>query len=120
MHTTDAATAIPRLIDMKIDPYLIASTVGIVIGQRLVRKKCNCPEVGCDKCKGEGFAGRTGVYEILSMNEEVRSAITERPSADKIRAIASRCGMRTMENDGLDKVERGVTSIEEIISAIMN
>ena len=120
MHTIDAATAIPRLMDMKVDPYLIASTVGIVIGQRLVRKRCVCAGTGCAKCDQKGFAGRTGLYEVLSMNNELQNAVAERPSANKIRSIATKCGMRTMESDGIEKVECGITSIEEVLSAIMN
>jgi general secretion pathway protein E len=119
LHTNDAATAIPRLIDMGIDPYLIASTIGVIIGQRLVRKACPTCTSGCESCKGEGYKGRVGIFEILSAQDEIQDAIMQRASAKTIRSIASKNGMRTMENDGLEKVERGVTRMEEILAAIL-
>jgi general secretion pathway protein E len=119
IHTNDAATAIPRLIDMGIDPYLIASTVGIIIGQRLVRKACPQCTHGCATCHGEGYIGRVGIYEVLSAEDHLQDAIMQRASAKALKSIAMSHGMRTMENDGLDKVERGITRIEEVIAAII-
>ncbi len=106
LHTSDAATAIPRLIDMGVDPYLVASTIGVVIGQRLVRKNS---EAG----------GRTGIYEVLTSSDAIQEAIMSRASAKTLRTLAGQNGMRSMENDGLDKVERGITCIEEIVAAII-
>jgi type II secretory ATPase GspE/PulE/Tfp pilus assembly ATPase PilB-like protein len=118
IHTNDAATAIPRLMDMGVDPYLIASTIGIVIGQRLVRKACSECDQGCSKCS-EGYSGRTGIYEILSAEDNIQDAIMQRAPAKVIRNLAAEHGMRTMETDGLEKVERGITRIEEVIAAII-
>jgi general secretion pathway protein E len=119
LHTNDAATAIPRLVDMGIDPYLIASTVGIIIGQRLIRKACVHCTHGCEKCNHQGYKGRVGIFEILHSNDAIQDAIMQRAPAKVLRAIATKSGMRSMENDGLDKVERGITKIEEVVAAII-
>ncbi len=119
LHTNDAATAIPRLVDMGIDPYLIASTVGMIIGQRLIRKACpNCTH-GCEKCNHLGYKGRVGIFEVMHSNDAIQDAIMQRAPAKVLRSIAAKSGMRSMENDGLDKVERGITRIEEVVAAIL-
>lgn len=119
LHTNDAATAIPRLIDMGIEPYLIASTIGVIIGQRLVRKSCKNCLSGCDVCNDSGYKGRTGIYEVMASGAEIQDAIMRKSPAQVLSAIATKSGMRTMENDGLEKVESGVTKIEEILAAII-
>jgi type II secretory ATPase GspE/PulE/Tfp pilus assembly ATPase PilB-like protein len=108
LHTNDAASAIPRLIDMGIDPYLIASTLGIVIGQRLVRKTVN-----------KEYQGRVGLFEVLNTEDTLRDAIMHKAPARVLQKIAEEHGMHTLEQDGLEKVERGITSIEEVLSAII-
>jgi len=148
LHTNDASTAFPRLIDMKIEPFLIASTINVVIGQRLVRKICSeCrvkrtmteaeinslsdlplevlkghPTVyngkGCKVCDQSGYRGRIGIYEVLEMDDDIRDAIMHRASADEIRQIAIKNGMVTMIEDGFKKAADGLTTIEEILRAI--
>ena len=120
LHTNDAATAIPRLIDMGIDPYLIASTIGIIIGQRLIRKACELCDHGCAACNFQGYKGRVGIFEVMHSNDAIQDAIMQRAPAKVLRSIAAKTGMRSMENDGLDKVEKGITRIEEVVAAIID
>lgn len=142
LHTNDAPGATTRLLDMGIEPYLISSSVTCVIAQRLVRLICNkCKrEVklanklkkdlglkidfskvkfyegkGCPACKFTGFWGRTGVYEILVLNDEIRDMILRRASADQIREKALKSGMKTLFDDGMDKAIAGITSVGEVL-----
>jgi type IV pilus assembly protein PilB len=181
LHTNDAATSLPRLLDMGIEPFLIASTIRAVVGQRLVRLLCtNCreqyqpdaitlkrladifaidrPEVmkriheleqealsggigaptdqvaatlstndtavvrlwrmhegGCDKCGHVGYRGRMGIYEVLSISDEIEKIIVANGTSDQLKTQAVKEGMVTMQLDGFIKVLRGQTSIEEII-----
>ncbi|MGA2910588.1 MAG: GspE/PulE family protein [Candidatus Microgenomates bacterium] len=149
LHTNDAATAIPRLIDMKIEPYLVASTVSVVVAQRLVRLVCPFCKVeqkmpiseivkhfpqetvqkyfgsgseakvfigkGCKNCRQTGYVGRVGLFEVLEITKGIRQLITEKADADVIGQKAIEEGMKTMLDDGLEKVARGVTSIDEVI-----
>ena len=149
IHTNDAATTLPRLLDMNIEPFLIASTINIAIGQRLLRKICqncktkktlNLPEFkslsdvlpqevlgnnknfyygqGCDVCKGDGYEGRIGVYEILEMTENIRELIMKRANANAIREAAIREGMTPILQDAFKKAVEGVTTIEEVLRMI--
>ena len=149
LHTNDAATTLPRLLDMGIPEYLVASTVSIAIGQRLVRKICHdCKEKvimteamrealadvpasslaiscdvvyqgkGCDECNGSGYRGRIGINEVLVSDNKVREAILRRASAEEIKKIAVKGGMKTMFEDGFQKVKDGFTTIEEILRVI--
>jgi type II secretory ATPase GspE/PulE/Tfp pilus assembly ATPase PilB-like protein len=120
LHTNDAASAIPRLIDMGVDPYLISSTIGIVIGQRLVRKACPLCTFGCDACNNESYKGRVGIFEVLQAEDTLREAIMQKAPARILKSIAEEHGMHTMEQDGLDKVEKGITRIEEVVAAIID
>ncbi|MDZ4227711.1 MAG: GspE/PulE family protein [Candidatus Levybacteria bacterium] len=149
LHTNDAATALPRLIDMNVEPFLVASTVNVIIAQRLVRKICevckgtrsitkeellkNLPEnviskyvgeknsiiiyqgAGCKICKATGYSGRIGVFEVLEITKGIRDLITKRNDADVILQKAIDEGMTTMLDDGLEKVLKGLTTIEEIL-----
>lgn len=117
LHTTDAATAIPRLIDMGIDPYLVASLPGAVVGQRLVRSLCRCGG-SCELCGGTGYAGRTGIFETIELDEPVRALALRRAPAGEIAAAAFPRGFGSMEDDGLAKVEQGLTSLEEVSAAL--
>lgn len=140
LHTNDAATAVPRLYDLGVEPYLAASTLQLVIGQRLVRRVCNaCREpddvpqsvlerlgvagigsdwskgTGCDACNGTGYRGRVSISELLRIDEAVRAAMLLRASAREIGDIARNAGMRTMAADGFAKAARGETSVEEVL-----
>ena len=139
LHTNDAAGAFPRLIDMGVEPFLIASAVAGVIGQRLCRRLCqSCmrevpldmkyytldapPErqtvfepVGCDLCTRTGYKGRRALFEVLDVDEDIEGAIVRRENATQIRNIALAKGMKTLREDGWAKVFRGVTSVKEIM-----
>lgn len=149
LHTNDAATTFPRLIDMGIPPFLVASTVNIAMGQRLVRTVCQLckeertltqtelkslgeliPEVaadkarkffigkGCAACGQTGYQGRTGIREVLEINEEIRQLIMNRANASQIKEAAVRNGMTTMIKDGLEKAMKGLTTLEEVLRII--
>jgi len=136
LHTNDAPGAVARLLDMKIEPCLVASTLLGVIAQRLVRRICpKCqegrrlpadvrakyPELtvayrgrGCRSCRMTGYAGRVGVFELLLVEEAVRTKVASRCSSDVLKAQAIKGGMRTMRADGLLKVQQGLTTLEEL------
>ena len=149
IHTNDAVSTVVRLLDMGVEPYLIASTLSLVIGQRLIRTLCKgCKEIailtpdeillvskmfpamvlshgpqfyrgrGCGECLGTGYRGRIGVYELLVLDERLRSHIIERASVDMLRTCAIDSGMRPMIDDALRKAIRGVTSIGEVLRLI--
>ncbi len=126
LHTNDAASAVTRLIDMGIEPFLLSSSLLGVAAQRLVRKLCTqCREpdpltkawrpVGCLVCNKTGFQGRTGVYELLSVNDEIRAQVHRGAPENDIRDAALRNGMHSMRDDGARWVETGVTSLDEVI-----
>ena len=111
----DAASALTRLIDMGVEPFLISSSVIGIMAQRLVRVICKeCGGKGCDSCKKTGYKGRTGIFELLRISEDIKKMIMAKASANEIKKKALVEGMRTLRDDGLDKVKRGVTTIEEI------
>lgn len=137
LHTRDAPGALGRLIDMGIEPFLVAGAVDCVLAQRLVRLLCpHCKHAtklpdallnrlgvvrseafdpaGCPRCNGTGYRGRIGVYEVMALSEEMRSALMEKRRLTEIRAIAEKEGMSRLRDDGLEKVRRGLTSIVEI------
>lgn len=152
LHTNDAATTLPRLSEMGVEPFLIASTVNIIVGQRLLRKVCpkcirsyevtnkNLSEKipteiqqnlfqgknslrlykgsGCSLCNNTGYLGRTGVFEILEIDEIIRKLIVANASADEIRKQAIKNGMTTMLDDSLAKVMNGETTLEEAIRVV--
>ncbi|MGC9968834.1 MAG: GspE/PulE family protein [Minisyncoccia bacterium] len=147
LHTNDAATTFPRLLDMGVPPFLVASTVNLVIGQRLIRKLCeHCkierkltadefkglkeiiPEVdekmhfhaakGCDICHQSGYESRVAVREIIEVKDDIRELITNRASAQAIKEAAIRGGMTTMIRQALIKASEGQTSIEEILRVV--
>ncbi len=140
LHTNDAPTAITRLIEMGIEPFLVASAIDCVVAQRLARTLCptckkrtivpaqvlresgfnvsldlECYEpVGCGRCGGMGYKGRVGLYEVMSVTEEIRSLVLTRAPADEIAAVATREGMRRLRDDGFEKVKAGLTSLAEV------
>jgi type IV pilus assembly protein PilB len=137
LHTRDAPSALGRLIDMGIEPFLVSSAVDCIVAQRLVRMLCkHCKRkqavsdevlaehglagaepyepVGCSRCGGSGYRGRVGLYEVMSVSEKIRSLIIERASVDEMVAVALEEGMLRLRDDGLTKVREGLTSIAEI------
>ncbi|MCF7956819.1 MAG: type II secretion system ATPase GspE [Phycisphaerae bacterium] len=141
LHTNDASGAVTRLLDFGVEPYLVASSVAGVLAQRLVRRLCpHCKEIipsdskqiqklglshagfekvyhskGCDKCFQTGYMGRTGIYELMTINDDIRQGIYQRGTAGAIKKSAIEAGMTTLRMDGLRKVEEGVTSLEEVL-----
>lgn len=141
LHTNDAAGSIPRLIDIGVEPYLLASSIQAVLAQRLVRLICPhctrsykpdiellselgydvndtlefCEGAGCDHCRQSGYYGRTAIHEMFVMKDEIRTLTVDRADGSRIKTAALESGMRTLRDDGLNKVERGMTTIEEIL-----
>jgi type II secretion system protein E len=136
LHTNDAATAVTRLIDMGVEPFMVASTLSAVLAQRLVRIICpHCKEAykpereyagitlpetlyrgrGCEKCFNLGSIGRTGIYELLLIDSELTSMIIRQTPAGTIKEYAVSRGMRTLREDGLAKAAAGITTIEEVL-----
>jgi type IV pilus assembly protein PilB len=116
LHTNDAPSAIARLMDMGIEPFLIASSLIGVIAQRLVRILCrDCKGKGCQTCSQSGYKGRTGIYELMILDDSVRQLTTQKASAAEIRKAALSAGMITLRDDGLQKVEQGLTLKEEVL-----
>lgn len=119
LHTNDAPSAVTRLTDMGIEPYLIASALIGVLAQRLVRLKCRpCNGRGCQRCLQSGYSGRTGIYEMMLPNEDIRRLALAKSSAEDIRRAAVDNGMRTLHDDGMQKVAAGLTSREEVLRVI--
>ncbi len=146
LHTNDAPGAITRLLDMEIAPFLISSTLSACLAQRLVRTICpDCKEPykpdekelsqlgltklkvegkkfyrgkGCKSCKNTGYKGRIGIFELFVLDQELRSLILEKKSAQILKEVAIKAGMRTLREDGLDKIYQGITTIEELIFLI--
>ena len=136
LHTNDAATAVTRLIDMGIEPFMVASSLSAVLAQRLVRVICpHCKESytperaypgidlppflyrgrGCERCFNLGTIGRIGIYELLPIDAELCSMIIRREPAGAIKEYAISRGMRTLREDGLEKARQGITTIEEVL-----
>jgi len=116
LHTNDAATAVTRLLDMGVEPYLIASSVVAVLAQRLVRRRCEpCGGGGCARCRGTGLRGRTGIHELAIVDDAVRARIMERADAASIHAAAVAGGMVPLRADGLAKAAAGVTTEAEVV-----
>lgn len=116
LHTNSALGAIPRLIDMKIDPYLVASTISLIIAQRLVRKICqDCKGIGCTVCGTLGYRGRTVIAETITVDDELRKYIMSQITMNDIGRYIRSKGMITMYEDGMEKVEKGITSHEEVL-----
>ncbi len=147
LHTNDAASSINRLVDMGIEPFLVSSSVLLIIAQRLVRRLCEkCkqpmnvhPEVlrelgimenpdeltlmeakGCPVCNDTGYKGRVGVYEVMEISPTLREMIVDRASNAEIKALAVKEGMLTLRMDGLEKFKTGLTSLEEILRETAN
>jgi type II secretory ATPase GspE/PulE/Tfp pilus assembly ATPase PilB-like protein len=142
LHTNDAAGAISRLLDFGVEPYLVSSSLLCVLAQRLVRRICpDCRQpyeapahelrelglgedskdvvfytgAGCAKCFDTGYRGRTGIYELMTINEDIRDMIYKRQTAGAIKRKALEYGMQTLRMDGARKVQEGVTTIAEVM-----
>ncbi len=119
LHANSAIASIPRLIDMGVDPYLVASTLSLVIAQRLVRKVCvHCIGLGCDVCGNSGYKGRTILSETLIIDDEMRKYIMSRISISEISRYGRASGMISMYEDGMEKVEKGITTKEEVLRVL--
>jgi len=141
LHTRDAPNAVSRLLDMGIEPFLLASAIDTVVAQRLARKLCEdcktatlvpaqrmidngfkvaedtpvCQPVGCDRCNGTGYRGRLGIFEVFQMTETIREMVLARASADELALVAIQEGMLRLREDGLDKIRLGLTAPEEVL-----
>jgi len=116
LHTNDAASAVTRLTDMGVEPFLLSSSLLGVLGQRLVRKLCTqCHGKGCGQCNQSGYQGRTGVFELMVANDSIRAQIHRRASEAEIREAALQAGMTLMRDDGERLVREGITSREELV-----
>jgi general secretion pathway protein E len=141
LHTNDAATALTRLVDLGIAPYLVASTVEAVLAQRLVRRICmSCRRPikltgeqrtalgsaaeelvdvwggeGCSECRGTGYLGRTGIYELLVMDDDLRLAVQQNASASHLEKLGLARGMRFLKDDGIRQIREGLTTPEEVL-----
>ena len=116
LHTNDAASAVTRLTDMGVEPFLLSSSLLGVLAQRLVRKICTqCAGKGCDACGQTGYAGRTGVFELLVTTDAIRAQIHNQASEADIRAAALANGMALMRDDGERLIAAGITSREEVV-----
>ncbi|KPJ67966.1 hypothetical protein AMJ44_07005 [candidate division WOR-1 bacterium DG_54_3] len=144
LHTNDAASALTRLIDMGVEPFLISSSVIGIIAQRLIRLICtNCkipfkpnPQIlkelppnkreatfysgkGCNVCKGIGFKGRSGIFELLVMDERIKEMVAAKATSSAVKKAAEGAGMKSLRVNGIEKVLNGVTSLEEVLQATM-
>jgi general secretion pathway protein E len=116
LHTNDAASAVTRLHDMGVEPFLLSSSLLGVLAQRLLRKRCIvCAGKGCDACGQSGYQGRTGIFELLTTNDEMRALIHSQASEAKLREVALRNGMTLMREDGERLVRLGISTEEELI-----
>jgi type IV pilus assembly protein PilB len=143
LHTNDAPSSINRLMNMGIEPFLVASSTHLVVAQRLIRRICsNCKEPievpeqallnigftkdeikslqlfrgrGCDTCSGTGYKGRVGLYEVLEIDDEIKELILSGGSAYELKEKAVESGMLTLRDSGLEKIRNGVTSIDEVV-----
>jgi type II secretory ATPase GspE/PulE/Tfp pilus assembly ATPase PilB-like protein len=151
LHTNDAPGAITRLVDMGIEPFLVASAIELVIAQRLVRRLCGeCSRpapvakvkileslailgcspseaelvtslkapIGCDRCRGTGYRGRIGLFEIFRLNEDMHSLVLKRESTRTLALAARKNGMCTLGQSGWDKVKAGYTTLDEVLRVI--
>lgn len=115
LHTNDAAGAVARLLDLGVEPFLVASSLSAVLAQRLVRRLHPiCEGRGCAECMGTGFKGRLGVFELLIVDGSIRALINQRSPAGQIKAAAQAAGMVTLREAGEAFAARGLTTLAEV------
>jgi type IV pilus assembly protein PilB len=143
LHTNDAPSSIARLLDLGLEPYLLTATLEGIVSQRLIRKICeNCKEPyepnevqlrelglteddikgkkfyygrGCGRCNNTGYKGRTGIFEIMILNDEIRELIMNRASTNLLRTAAQKAGMKLLRDSGLAVIYDGITTIDEVV-----
>jgi len=143
LHTNDAPTTLTRLLNMGVPAFNVVSSVILITAQRLARRLCNCKQpvdiakdiliaagvqesdldgswipykpVGCDRCKGSGFKGRVGIYEVMPITEAIQEVIIRSGSSLEIAQQAQRDGVRNLRQSGLIKAKQGMTSLEEVL-----
>jgi type IV pilus assembly protein PilB len=148
VHTNDAPTTVTRLVDMGVEPFLISASLIGALAQRLARRICTECKVpynppmealerfgfehdphnpitfyrgqGCENCRHTGFRGRTGLYELMTINAEIAELIVKRASLQELREAARANGMRTLQEDGLKKVLEGITTIDEVMRVVIS
>jgi type II secretory ATPase GspE/PulE/Tfp pilus assembly ATPase PilB-like protein len=146
LHTNDAPASITRLINIGLEPYLISAAVNAILAQRLVRKICpHCKEEytpsdemkefmtlqgfvggqsfrgkGCDRCRKTGYSGRLGIYELLVMDDSLRDLVTGNPDVTQLRKLCRERGLVTLREDGIQKVMKGLTTVDEILRVTEN
>jgi type IV pilus assembly protein PilB len=146
LHTNDASSSIGRLVDMGVEPYLVSSALDCIVAQRLARKICErcrrpreaSPEVlakmglppdaepvtiydavGCKVCSGTGYRGRLSINEVLTVSEEIQRMAVERRPSDEVKKVGVSQGMRTLREDGMEKVRLGLTTLEEVLRVVV-
>jgi type II secretory ATPase GspE/PulE/Tfp pilus assembly ATPase PilB-like protein len=146
LHTNDAVSAVPRLLDLRIPDYLVAATLEGVLAQRLVRRVCPDCRVpytptrdavtavagqpldtlslargaGCDGCRGTGFRGRIGLFELFVASDDIRDAIAARAPRARLRSLAVETGLVPLRADGWAKVQAGLTTVEEVMRVVQD
>ncbi|WP_235185490.1 GspE/PulE family protein [Desulfonatronum thiodismutans] len=128
LHTNDAPTAVTRMLEMGVEPFLLASSLHLVIGQRLVRLTCpmcsssihpthpsHNSHIGCEACRHSGYRGRQGIFELMPVDEALRSLIVQKSSVEQLRAHLKTTGFQTMHDHGLRLVDQGKTTMEELL-----
>ena len=150
LHTNDAVSTVLRLIDLGIDPFLVASNVNIAVAQRLVRLICPaCKEpfkptgtilpgmeelwnelrdsghqvyqgAGCSECRHSGYSGRIGVYEVIEFDTEMKEIILKGASQQKLAMLAQKKGMKSIRQSGMEKIAQGLTTLQEVLAACLD
>lgn len=115
LHANDSCSAVFRMLEMGVEPYLLAATLKGVVAQRLVRRLCpNCKGNGCEHCRGTGYSGRIALHEILRVDKDLRSLILNSRDLDEIKTFALESGLKTLADDAIKKVRAGLTTLTEV------
>ncbi|MBD3879432.1 MAG: Flp pilus assembly complex ATPase component TadA [Quinella sp. 1Q5] len=115
LHANDSCSAVFRMLEMGVEPYLLAATLNGVVAQRLVRKICKqCKGIGCENCRGTGYSGRIALHEILCVDKNLRNLILNSRDLDEIKTSALEAGLKTLADDAHEKIRAGLTTLEEV------